>query len=152
MEHQLEVPELSKKGWRTARFSLSPVWTEEWALPFADRRGGCLSETVVCHHHQLVLARWGCPCSKCCCCSWGSAAAACLGQQWVPGLLLARNGLWNSLWSSSKMTECKNLTSLKRTLLLHERRNWMEMEKLSERLRERKAERMKAVAEFIFIN
>lgn len=56
------------------------------------------------------------------------------------------------LWSSSKMTECKNLTSLKRSLLLHERRNWMEMENLSGRHRERKAERMKAVAEFIFVN
>lgn len=30
----------------------------ESALPFTEMRGGCWSETVVCCHHQLILARW----------------------------------------------------------------------------------------------
>lgn len=64
----------------------------------------------------------------------GAVPLAVLGQQELPGW----KGPWSSFWSSSEMTECKNLSSLKGTLLLHERRNWMEMEKLSERQRKEK--------------
>lgn len=90
-----EVPDLYKRGWRTARLFLKVLCGEE-----RDKRVSsvlCRDERRVfewnCafHHHQLILARWGCPSSKCCC-TWGSAAAGCLGEQWLPGLLLARNG------------------------------------------------------------
>lgn len=65
----------------------------EWTLPFAEMRGEWFAAITSSSWPGGVVPK---------------AAAGCLGEQGLPGFLLARNGQRDSFLPSSKMAEWKN--------------------------------------------